>query len=71
MFLLLKFFRSRASFYRVLEGLLSSRFGLPMIRTGWALEIVIALVVELLDNLTFFLNSVLSFFDSATLKEFS
>jgi len=44
-------------------------FSLPLIRKGSALEMVIVSLVEFLENLTFFLNSALSFFNSATLKE--
>jgi len=54
-----------------LKGTLLFSFGLslPMIRTGSAFEMVIASLVELVENLTFFLNSTLCFFYSTTLNE--
>jgi len=67
-----RIFFSWSSFRIVsLKGVLlfSFGFGPPLIQTGSTLEMVIAFLVELVENLTFFLKSALSFFDSATLKE--
>jgi len=49
--------------------LLSSNLRFPTIQTSPALEIDIAALVEFLKKLTFILNSALSFFDLAKLKE--
>ena len=51
--------------------LFSYGFGSSVIRTGAIFEMVITSLVELLENLAFFSNSALSFFDSTTLKELS
>jgi len=40
------------------------------IQTSLALEMVIASLIEVVDNLAFFLNLALSFFESATQKRF-